>query len=175
MKMQIPGKVDIKPVVENSLLDKLLDRAGVSSDINGNQRWDDLENVYQTLAQGLVELATQANNSIRLINAIGTENQSELDVTVNGIKQDLETYTAELVRIHARHQGRTGLITEGNDLMDCFGIFQDYHNVREKYHAVLFPSVISITEHVMEVCEKAKKKEDLANVNVVTDVEFKEQ
>lgn len=146
------------------------------------QSWDDLESIYQSCSQALVE----ANNSVvELFKLPGVieniENRQETKVALLGLNKDIKFFSNQLKDIHQLHSGKTGFIEGGDELGSCLEIFENYHSFQTTYQSVIIPTVITLSEEVGKAAQAINKKiaesEALTQAqdpNVITEVQVKE-
>ena len=158
----------------NPLLDKMFKNAGIDATTAATtQNWDEIEQIYHSIAKGIVDIATEVNDSIKVINAMGITENKELEIAIRGLSGDIEALTKDMVAIHGRHEGFTGPVKDGDELVICLGVFNDYTILNDRFRAVVFPTVLTVTEHLANAVE-AKRRQDAVKANV-TDVIVKEE
>lgn len=138
------------------LVDTLFENAGIDSN---RQKWEGLDELYNVLATSVIEISEGVNNSIITIRELGAQGNPELIVAINGFINDINIFTDELVNIKKRHEGKKGFIVDGDELANCFSIFNDYTIFNERFKAVVFPAYLTITEQLLEVNAKFKKEQ----------------
>lgn len=154
----------------SDLLNTLLVRADIPiKEEEPKQKWDDVDNLYMELANSIVDIGSQVNETIRAINAGSLNNVQDLTITINGINRDLLSFTEDLIKIRSLHADKTGFIVDENDHALCLAVFNDYVMLNDRFRAVIYPSTITMTEILFEAMQSSK-----TDTNVVTDVAFKE-
>lgn len=150
------------------LVDTLFENAGIDSN---RQKWDGLYELYNVLATSIIEISEAVNESINTIRSLGAEGNPELLITINGFINDINTFTDELIKIKSRHEGKTGFVADGDELVSCLSIFNDYTIFGERFKAIVFPAYLTITEQLLEVSVKFKKQkaEEQATVGEVNE------
>jgi hypothetical protein len=159
------------------LLNKLMERA----DLNNHtapikQTWEQVEEIYQINAQGLVDMAGAAEDAISFIRQSGMPIDAELKAHVSGFKKDLDRFTTELVKIREHHSGKTGVIKNEDELAQSIQIFDQYCNTADHMKALIMPSTLLFAERAGDAelyIEEQKRQKDLQNPNVISDIEVK--
>lgn len=172
MKQQ-PQMLSFKRQEFNSTLDGMFQRAGIDKPVNISQNWDQVDALYTSIAQGIVEIGMKVNEAVRLINSSPAKVENGLVITVNGITSDLNAFTNDLVTIKKRHEGMGGLVKDGEELTLCLSVFSDYMELNDRFRGVIFPSMITMTEGV-HAATQAITTAAIQDPTVVSDVEFKE-
>lgn len=121
------------------------------------QSWSDLDNMYQSVAEGICEIGYAVNEHIALAAGLDIENPQELAVIVKGIQQDIEIFTEDLIKIRKRHEGKTGFITDEDELALCFSIFNDYQALYDRFSAITLNPLLTITETITDAVSKLQK------------------
>lgn len=150
------------------MLETLFERAQIKTEPKVEQRWEQIEDMFQVCAESLIEIGHQINSSVHQIREANIDGP-EIALTVQGISKDLNRFADELQEIHSEHQGRSGQCKTPDDLREALKSGTTYMAFQEKVRGVLFPNLLTITEYVNE----AIRKENAANPNVITDVEVK--
>lgn len=119
------------------------------------QTWQQVDDIYQTIAVGIVDILGNVNEAIKFINLVGTANNNELVVTVNGIKRDVESFTQDLLKIKKRHDGYSGIIKNEDELALSFSVFEDYAMLHDRLKAIIFTPMLTISEFLAEASDKA--------------------
>jgi len=127
-----------------------------------NQYWSDVDNLYNSIANGLVDVSLSINNAIQSIKEAEFIDTKELVITINGLKSDIETFTQDLIKINNRHKGKEGLIQDEDELALCLSVANDYIILNDRFKALIFPPMITITEYVSEAIRLKKQKDNLA-------------
>ena len=132
---------------------------GSAPPVNNEQNWDELEDMYQTCAQalcGTLESVKDLVNNPAVIKNV--PNPGEFKVAVDGLVQDVNTFTDHLVNIHSQHIGKTGKIMTNDEVATSFGIYGQYSEFFEKYKALTFQTVTSILEMSGEAIAAEQEK-----------------
>lgn len=114
------------------------------------QKWSDLDDMYTAISEGILEVGLSVNVQVNLAKSLPIQNPDELAIIVKGVSNDLEIFSKDLVKINARHSGKTGVITNEDDLALCFSIFEDYQKLYEAFTNVTLNPLLSITEMITE-------------------------
>jgi hypothetical protein len=161
--------------VGSPLLTQLMDKAGIGSDsvdLGSNIKWEDLEELYVSIASGFVEQVNAFNIAVKALKESIYPTSGELTITINGMARDIETLTKELVTIHDHHKDKTDIIND-DDIPMMLTLSQDYRTAAARIQSLLLPSMITITEYLSEmnhVTQQAKMQDP----NVISDVIIKE-
>ena len=80
------------------------------------QKWAELEEIYQLSANTLVETGQSVN---QLLGVPGIqehlERPNETKIAITGMRKDMENFASALLRIKAKHQDKTGFISSTED------------------------------------------------------------
>ena len=162
-KLMNKAEIDPPPPVGNNF------NPATIGNFNSNQSWDSIKSIADTVANMLVDVAIEINQTIRLLNAAGIENK-EVTITVNGLKRDLASYTDKVALLKQKHEGRTGMVTSNDEYSECMNVGLEYMSLNEEIRAVFFQPLTTLTEYA----STAKQRLAAQNPNVVTDVVAKE-
>jgi len=122
-----------------------------------NQRWEELEDIYQAMGRGIVDVTTKVNEAIQYMNSVGIEESPELVLTVRSLVRDITEITESSVSIHSTHSGKTGIIKDSDDLALCLDIFNSYVVLNDKFKGLTMGPMLTITEHLTTAIEKAEE------------------
>ena len=153
------------------LVNELFNKADIPVPDEVKQRWEDLEVIYEANAESLFDIALQIRNCTDLIRRVPCSNQKEVIETINGVVRDLDIFTNQLVDLRKLHEGKTGIINDPDELALCISIFNQYSGFSDRFRAVIFPVVITITEAYSEA-EELVKQSEASDVSVITDLEI---
>lgn len=125
------------------------------------QNWSEIDGIYEACATSVVGMATgvdQALNTIRPYQQLLPQNTlAELGILVKGFNNDIETFTRKLVGLKQLHAGKSGPVQDGEDLILCLGVFEQYVAFDTEFRALTFPTMLSITEHIGTLMQKLKE------------------
>lgn len=110
------------------------------------QSWDEIESIYQQMSTGLLTIVNELNSAIKLIQISGAIQTPEIVNTINTLTTDIREYTDNLSKIHVSHEGKTGLVSDANDLDLCLTAFNDYVILNDKFQAIVFLPMLTISE-----------------------------
>lgn len=128
------------------------------------QSWEDLNGFYEKCANAIIAVGNSVNSALSYPGILeNVNNAPELKVSVNTLKNDLETFTEELINIKAQHEDKTGIIENENELAESISIFEDYVNFGLKFQTVTTPILVNIIEKVTNSVETMKQKETPEN------------
>lgn len=154
----------------SALVHNLFNKAEIPVPDEVKQRWEEIEDIYQASAHGIVDIGVQINNCLNLIRQAPCSNHKEVIDSINGVKRDLENFTDQLIDLHKLHEGKTGIINDPDDLALCIQIYNQYVAFNDRFKAVVFPIVITITEAYSEsqaILQQQNQQDD-----GITDVEI---
>lgn len=158
------------------LLTSLLDKAGIVGDIQ--QKWDEIDGIYTEIAQGIYQIGVEVNGAIRLINSLGIHKDVELATSVRGMTRDIEEFSQGLLKIKGRHEGMSGRVKDSEELALLLSVFEDYTALNNRFRAVVFPVMLTVTERLAQAQSmtgaEEQKMKNLQDPNVVSDVQVKE-
>ena len=173
-----PPSNPIDALNTNPLLKKMFENADIPTD--GGQKdkvqtWDDLKQLQEVCGSGILEVATEINNAVRLIKTAEISNP-EIILTVNGLSRDLMHFTDQLVSLKNRHEHRTGPQANPGEYAEIMNIGMDYMTYQEKFSGVMFQPLVTLTEFHNEAIQKLneQKEADITNPAVISDIEVKE-
>lgn len=173
-------KIKGERVEFNPVLDQLFKNAGISKKPENAQSWNQLVTMYNAVAEYIYTMGVEINNAIKIINLLGITSNKELETNIICLKNDLETYTSDLLAIRARHQGKEGLVADGDDLVLCLSCYEDYFALNERARSNMFPIILTVTEFLQEAVSKNDQllkvatEAAIADPTVITDVVVKE-
>lgn len=122
-----------------------------------DQNWSQVDELYNTIATGIVEVAANVNQAIQLINLVSVDkNENEIVAVTRTMKNDIESFTRDLITIQSRHKNYGGPIRDENELALCLSVFSDYSELNERFRAIIFNPMLTITEFLTVASEKIK-------------------
>lgn len=123
------------------------------------QRWEEIEAIYQAAARGVVETGRNVNVAL---NVPGVRehitNPAEVNVLMKGLEKDLTTFSGVLTKIHGQHAGKSGVVQGETDQRLCLSVFDEYVNFETQFKAVTLPTVIGIMDHIGAACSAMTEK-----------------
>jgi hypothetical protein len=182
MAQNIPQQNSQGPVTF-PLLNQLMDRAGITAEEKPfSMTWEELEELYKTVAGGLVDQAISVERAITLFKMHAVPVNNELSVTIKGLSSDIETLTQELVTIHKGHVDKTGKV-EDADISAYLTIGEDYKTSALRIQSLLVSPMLTVTDHLIAMQDELKKRDqetieaqkqkDLVDPTVISDAEVK--
>jgi len=144
----------VLPKVKKSskLVNDLFSSAGIpQEETKSKQSWSDVDAIYNTIASSIVEIGSNINDCIRIINQNGGNANNELVITVNGLTRDIEEFSKDLLKIKKRHEGFFGLVNDDNELALCLSVFNDYVILNDRFKAIIFQPILTITEFMADI------------------------
>lgn len=125
------------------------------------QNWSEIDGIYEACATSVVSMASGINQSVQCVepyqHLVDSSIITELNILVSGFKNDIETFTRKLLAIKSMHEGKSGLVNDGADLMLCLGVFEQYVAFDTEFKAITFPTMLSITERIGSVLGELNK------------------
>lgn len=122
-------------------------------------RWEDLEPIRDELANYIMVVAEQINESVELVRHFGCVHVREFNVVVDSTNADLERFTQLYQDIQAKHRGCTGEIKDGDEHSKMLSIFEEYVSLRTLVDGALQPSLVAFTEYALEAKDIAVAKQ----------------
>lgn len=168
METVIPVKKPVSDIVEN-----MFSNAGLPNPNQINQNWEEIEAMYQEIGSSFITIGQQINEAIRTINQIGLNNVTELVSTVNTASKDIQSFASKLAATHERHAGKTGRVDNGDELALCLDIANEYFMINDKFRVLIFPAILTITEHMADAMQKHEERQPLTidQTNTTTVIE----
>ena len=127
---------------------------------NGNiaapeQYWEELEDIYQQSATTIVETGRSVN---QLISVPGIQDQitnpAEVKIAIAGLQRDLELFATSLLRIQAKHIGKTGPIATSDDYVTSVNIFEEYLEWNTNFQSLITPTVFELMTQLETAYQK---------------------
>ena len=127
------------------------------------QNWSEIDGIYEACATSVVGMATGVNQALDTIrphqHLLPQSTLNELGILVKGFNNDIETFTRKLVGLKQLHAGKSGPVKDGEDLILCLGVFEQYVAFDTEFRALTFPTMLNITEHIGTLLQKLKASE----------------
>lgn len=149
-----------------------------------SRNWDDLQELYKGLSKLAVTKLIILNE---LYSTPGVKEHIEADkyaetlLQMKSITKDIDSMSISLKENHNRHANRTGGFTDTDDLMESISVFEVYQDISMHYASIIEPQLnaliataTDVITRIQEAVAIAKQESDIKNVNIVTDVNFKE-
>lgn len=125
------------------------------------QDWSEIDGIYEACATSVVGMAAGVNEALNTIrphqHLLPQATLTELSILVKGFNNDIETFTRKLTGLKELHAGKSGPVHDGEDLILCLGVFEQYVAFDTEFRALTFPTMLSITEHVGSVIQELNK------------------
>jgi hypothetical protein len=112
------------------------------------QSWIEVDNIYKALGHSLVNVADNISMAISIIETNTETVDPEFVSTVKGLYKDLDVFSNDLVKINSRHKEFSGPINDGDELALCLSVFNDYSILSDKFRAVVFNPMLTISEYL---------------------------
>jgi hypothetical protein len=153
----------------SKLMNQLIAENGYANP-DKTQEWREVDELYFSIAHSIVGVLTEVETVAQVFRLEPDLVSKETIVTINSLNSDLNKFSEDLVKIRNRHDGKTGFIDpSSDDMILCLGVYNDYVILSDRFKALTFPAMLSLTEAMMEISEKKKAQDP----TVVTDVEIK--
>lgn len=141
----------------SALVDGLFQRAEIPMAPKVEQRWEELEGIYNEIGSGLIETAENINSVIVEMQALGYGGDKELINAINGVRRDIDSFSTQLLAIKQQHADKSGPIEDGDDMALCLQVFNEYVGMNEQFRAIVFPTLLLITEKLGDAKVAANK------------------
>lgn len=145
----------------------LFNNAGIpNSNTPPAPTWEDLNKLYTEVGVSIIEVTQQINNAIDYVNQfVNYQKNDEFKLTINSLNNDINDISKRLVEIKNIHENKSGIVTteDYKHYMDVYILYQD---VFEKFRAVVFPNMLTLSEYMTEAQIQYKKEigdEDINN------------
>ena len=151
-----------------------------SKDLQKNNCWSDLKEIYISTAQALhshFALAAFANDKELLSYVV---DKVTMNNNLRMLARDLTQLSGELAEIYAQHKNKDGHPVDSDEVMNSITIFEQYQLFMSRHEAVIMPTIYHITEgfdqarNRMLVAHEAANQTQATDVTIVTDVVFAE-
>lgn len=133
------------------------------------QKWEELNEIYQLSANTLLETGTSVN---QLLGVPGIqehlEHPKETEIAITGMKNDMENFTSALLRIRERHSGKTGPITSTEDYVLSLQVFEAYAEWNTNFQSLITPSVFEIVAQLQYAYQKMAEMLQMSTETTVT-------
>ena len=142
--------------------------------------WEDLEDLYMTIATGLQTMTDQIVAQIEYLRA-QKYISDRFTRLVQMYEKDLSVIVDDINGFRKRHtvdgqikgESKKGVVPV-DDLMDYFQLGEEYKNISLRTVQLFQPIMLDLTEISMKVSSQAKQiTQNDTNINVVTDVSYK--
>jgi len=158
--------ISTKRTKTSKLVTKMFDNANIPT---SEQNWDDVINIHADISNGIIDIAIKFNDSLRIIRDSGKyNNDAELIATVNSFKNDINEFTNALCSIDSRREGKVGKIDNQDDLVLCLDIFNDLVILFDRFKAIVFAPMLTITEYLSNIHNDELNKEKLITETIET-------
>ena len=132
------------------------------NEIENEQRWDELEDIYKVLVDGTVKISVTLSTSLNVIKGNGYDYCEELITTVSSLTGDIKRFVTDLENIHSQHSDKSGLIENSEELALCIDIFNEYVALNDKFKAITVMPMLTVTDYTHKVMSELKAAEDAA-------------
>lgn len=112
--------------------------------------WHNLDDLYQTIAEGVVKMANNIQENVSMIRRVGVvQDLKEFERNIITANNDLQRFTEELLKIKNRHAGKVGFVETPEDTSLFISIFEDYRAFYTYFEAAMHHSLITFTEYAL--------------------------
>lgn len=111
--------------------------------------WQALDDLYKTIAQGVVEVAEQVSQICQQVTAAGKADATFLGLVKNAVL-DCTTITDQLVAVHEKHADKTGRVSEPMELDFYYQVGGAYNDIYEHFRSVAFQGVTEISTYTLD-------------------------
>ena len=126
----------------------------------GQMNWHQIEDLSNTIGNMIGQTAEQFQETIVMVQSIGhVEDMARFKANVQVTMEDLSRFTDEFILIKARHEGKTGFITEAQERMAYLAIFEDYHALSAYFQGTMHHKLIEFTEYALNAKDKLLEQE----------------
>jgi|JFJP01.1.fsa_nt_gi hypothetical protein len=175
IKKDKPVKIVNEPVIKvikQKAINKNMAKAigyPISDDIHIEQTqcWEDLNNIYNDLAKGMIDLSQQVAAIINNIKLSGNVITGELSIAIKALYTDLDNMSKDLSDILKHHEGKTGVVKNDDELSQLLEIFNMYFLLFDRFRALTFQELLVITEHAMAIKNTAEA--NLSDAEIVSE------
>ena len=152
------NNVTMKPVA-TKLVSGLMERAGLNENrVNNTARWEDLDNLKQTILGAIVEYANAMNASVQELKNHQFPSSGEVAAVIGQFNNDLNGYVNDVELIARMHDGKSGLIsgTEENDIY--FNAWERYSTLSSSFSTIFSNSMLIVTQGMIEIQQQEAAK-----------------
>lgn len=158
--MDVPAKSKVGAAMREAYASK--------NEQRGN--WGELDGIYVACAQSLVGTLQHVTELVSHPDVVANlAHIGETEVLVKGIKRDIHTFTSDLVKIKARHEGKRGEIRSDEDLLLSIGIHQDYSMFNEMFRTTITPNILTLTDQIANAINSLSVKSAVASATLEGD------
>lgn len=126
--------------------------------------WEDVESIYNAIANGVVEISIEFNNAIAtIVQTEKYEKDIELIAVVNTFKNDLLEFTNVLEVIKNKKGSYTGIINNEDELALNLEIFNDLLALYDKFKSIIQPHMLEVTDRIVTINIDLKKQQEVIN------------
>lgn len=161
-------KAKIRPIETNSVLKGMFERAEIKDAKHSN--WDELNELYYSIADSLVQIGTQVLNVVRFCEQTGYARTAVEEQTISGLRKDLDEFSNRLLEIKASHSNRSGFVKDDDENAIFGDCYVGYNAFFERLQAVTFDSMLTLTEMQTNATAYAVAKEKEAQAKESTNV-----
>ena len=124
------------------------------------QRWEDLEPLYDTSVLSLQTVALEIQQSLLvLLSHKESHADKEVQLLSKSFQKDIHDITNKILALKLRHQDKKGLIKTEDELAEYLNIGQEYSIIASMTTSVLFNTATEIESKLMELKVILQKKE----------------
>lgn len=124
----------------------------VEKEMLNDTNWDDLENIYNGLMGGTLNIAKTLKNILTVKDVRdNVENPTKFNDYISMLTDDINKLITALNRIHDKHKGFRGKITTPDELMTNIEIFNEYTTLQDNFQQLIMQPYAEITQMVMTI------------------------
>lgn len=153
----LPVTIQTKSRRSYELLDNLFDNAGIET---GRQKWDDLDALYDEIAQSIMTISVEIEKSLQYMRNIDYKS-NELNITINTFNEDMINLSKSAAAIRQKHAGKVGFVTSPDDLSLSMELFNDYTIIFDHFKTMVMQPSLIVTEHYAKATEMYREKQKL--------------
>lgn len=110
--------------------------------------WDDVDEIYKTCLQCLLDLGEKVSYFAKGVNQMGKnyfDNFDMFDKSLVILAKDMEILSNKIAAIKEPIKNKKGLVTQENELMQCFDAYQAFMLLVTEINTILMPTVCNLS------------------------------
>lgn len=153
-------------------------RTEAASQIKGNAVYDDIQEVYTNCAKTLIGYneALSVICEPTLVPHMDDSQKQKIGLLTQSIKNDIDVFVKDLVTINKPFKDKTGGETNVENFVETIGVIDQFAEFIGRCKGTLDPTFASLASEISIVVDSlpSVQVENLANPNVISDVEVKQ-
>lgn len=142
--------------------------------------WDDLKDINNKCTESLLTLGSKVvelTEGIRLMEKNYLDDFKTFNSSLNILASDMKRVSDELNETYLPVKDRSGYITNEEELMECFNIYQKMVNIVDTIDSVMMPTIFNLSSMYESAYAKfaADNAEELAKLEEENSNERKDQ